>query len=232
MIGVDGTNFQRLTDNDFWDLYPVWSPGDSQIAFLSFREQDLDIYVMRSNGDSVRKLYDSGFHDADPSWGNERIAFTRNSQIWTIRDDGTDPVRLTDPPRAGEWGNANLPFGDYDPRWSPDGTKIVFERLEYDSSIHGNYNIFVINPDGSGETRLTDSGYSQGLANWSRAGDRIVYIVAAIGTNGKYDLYMMNADGTNNRNITPGYFPANFLCQAAMFSADDSKIFFTGEWWE
>jgi len=232
VIRVDGSGFQRLTTNSIWDLYPVWGPGDSLIAFLSWRETGLDLYVMNSDGGNVRELYDSGSHDADPSWGSNRIAYTQNSQVWTIKDDGTDPVQLTDPPRAGEWGNANLPFGDYDPRWSPDASKVVFDRLEDDESPHGNYNFFVINADGSGETRLTNTGYSQGLASWSHSGDRIVFIVAAIGLEGKYDIYVMNADGTDNHNITPDYFPANFLCHAAMFSLDDSKVFFSGEWWE
>jgi Tol biopolymer transport system component len=231
-VGVDGVDFLGLTDNDLWDLYPVWSPDDSRIAFLSFRDTDLDIYMIDSDGSNARKLYDSGSHDADIHWRGGRIVFTANSRIWSMKDDGTEPSPITDPPKAGQWGNANLPFGDYDPRFSPDGSKILFERLEDDSSPHGNYNIYVINADGTGETRLTDTGYSQGLANWSHSGDRIVYLVAAIGSEGKYDIYMMNADGTDNHNITPDYFPADFLCHSPLFSADDSKVFFVGEWWE
>jgi len=86
--------------------------------------------------------------------------------------------------------------------------------------------------DGTGEVRLTDNGYSQGLADWSHSGKEIVYTVSAIGNEGKYDIYLMNADGTNNRNITPDYFPAEFLCHAATFSANDSSVYFIGEWWE
>lgn len=115
---------------------------------------------------------------------------------------------------------------------SPGGTKIVFERMDDDSSPHGNYNIYVINVDGSGEIRLTDSGYSQGLVSWSHSGDRMVYLVGAIDSEGKYDIYMMNSDGTDNHNVTPGYFPVAFLCHSPIFSMDDSKIFFVGEWWE
>jgi len=89
-----------------------------------------------------------------------------------------------------------------------------------------------VNYDGTVETRLTYTGYSQGLASWSRSGDKIVYIVAAMGTEGKYDIHVMNSDGTNSRNITPDYFPSNFLCHSPIFSPDDSKIFFLGEWWE
>ncbi len=230
-INIDGNGFERLTHNNFYDLCPTWSPADTQIAFLSWHN-DLDLYIMDADGSNIHELYDSGSHDSDPHWGNDKIAFTAFSKIWSIKADGTEPTQITDPPRAGEWGNANLPFGDYDPRWNPDGTLIVFERLEADSSVHGNYNIFVTNPNGTGETRLTDTGYSQGFASWSHAGDRIVFIVAAIGTEGKYDIHMMNADGTDNQNITPDYFPAEFLCHTPVFSSDDSKIFFAGEWWE
>jgi Tol biopolymer transport system component len=129
-------------------------------------------------------------------------------------------------------GNANLPFGDYDPRFSLDGSKIAFERLDDDTSSHGNYNLYVIGATGTGETKLTDTGYSQGLAIWSHSGDKLVYIVAAIGSEGKYDIYMMDADGTDVRNITPDYFPSSFLCHSAMFSKDDSKVYFTGQWWK
>ncbi len=231
-ISIAGGGFTRLTDNIFWDLYPVWSPDSSQIAFLSFRQDDLDIYIMNSTGSNQHLLYDSGFHDADIDWQGDKIVFTANSRIWIMNSDGTQPLQVTEPPRAGQWGNANLPFGDYDPRLSPDGSWIVFERLEGDDSPHGNYNLFMVNPDGSGETRLTDTGYAQGLASWSHSGDKLVYIVSAIGEAGQFDIYMMNADGTENHSITPGYFPSLFLIHEAIFSVDDSRIFFIGELWK
>ena len=232
-IGIDGTGLRQLTDNDYWDLYPCFSPDDSRIAFLSMRDSTLDIYSLNSDGSNETKLYDSGFHDADISWGGSGwIAFTRNSQVWVMEEDGTDARPLTSPPRAGEWGKANLPFGDYDPRFSPDSSRIAFERMDADDSPHGNYNIYVIDSNGSGETKLTNSGYSQGLVTWSHSGDRMVYIVAAIGTAGKYDIYLMNSDGSNIQNVTPDYFPPSFLCHSAMFSQDDSKIYFTGQWYK
>jgi TolB protein len=231
-IGVDGANFKRLTGNTLWDIYPAWSPDDSRVAFLSWREADLDIYVMNADGSDARLLYNSGGHDADIDWVDGRIAFTSNSQIWMISSNGTGPRQITHPLRAGEWGGANLPFGDYDPRLSPDGTRIVFERLEGDSNPQGNYNLYLVNVDGSGEMRLTQDGASQGLAGWSRAGDRIVYILAAVNGAGQYDMVVMNADGTNARNLTPKYFPPEFLVHTAVFSRDDSKIYFIAEWWK
>ena len=70
------------------------------------------------------------------------------------------------------------------------------------------------------------------MANWSNAGDRIVYIVAAIDGQGRFDIYMMNADGTGNRKITPAYFPGPFLVHQAIFSGDDAGLFFIGEWFD
>jgi len=234
VIGVDGTGLRQLTSNNYRDLYPCYSPDDSKIAFLSWPGPTLDVYVMSSDGSGQKLLYDSGAHDADISWGGGgRIAFTRNSQIWTMKDDGSDARQITNPPKAGQWGRdgINLPFGDYDPRFSPDGSRIAFERLEDDTSLHGNYNLFVIDSTGTGETRLTDTGYSQGLAIWSHSGDKLVYVVAAVGSEGKYDIHMIDSDGSNDQNITPDYFPTGFLCHAAMFSKDDSKVYFTGQWY-
>lgn len=231
-VGVNGQDFRRITSNGYWDLYPAWSPDGGKIAWLTRRGSDLDIYVMNSNGANPEKFYDSGTNDADVDWKGDGIVFTSGCRIWRINGDGTNPTALTNPARVCEWGSANLPFGDYDPRLSDDGANVVFERLEGDNSVHGNYNLFVINSDGTGETRLTSTGYAQGLANWSHAGDRIVFLVAAIGNTGKYRLYMMNADGTDNHDVTPGYFPVTFLCHAAVFSQDDTKLFFIGEWWQ
>jgi Tol biopolymer transport system component len=56
--------------------------------------------------------------------------------------------------------------------------------------------------------------------------------VAAINNEGKYDMYMMEADGSNKHIITPEYFPSNFLCYSPIFSKDDSEIYFIIQWYE
>jgi len=230
-IGIDGKGLNRITNNSYMDIYPAWSPDGNSIAFISKREKDLDIYVMDANGSGTRKLYDSGDNDADIDWAGDRIVFTSGFRIGTIREDGTMPAQVTNPGNAGQWGSANLPIGDYDPRFSNSGSKIVFERLENPNTTHGGYDIYVINSDGSEEARLTNTGYAQGLASWSGSGGRIVYVVAAINNQGKYHLYMMKADGTDNHDITPDYFPPEFLSHAPVFSKDDSRIYFIGQWW-
>jgi Tol biopolymer transport system component len=231
-IGVDGSDLQRLTENAHWDVYPAWSPDGAQIVFLSWRDSSLDIYIMQADGSDQKLLYDSGSHDADIHWLGDRIAFTRDSQIWIMQDDGSGAYQLTDPPCAGEWGDAVLPFGDYDPRINPDGSKVIFSRMVDDRSPHGNYDLYLVNIDGSNEMKLTDNGYTQGLSAWSHAGDRIIFIVSAIEDVGMYDLFELEVDGTGIENVTPAYFPDNFLCHWGIFSRDDTRIYFIGEWWQ
>jgi len=229
-VATNGDSFQQLTDDQYLDTYPTWSPDGTRVAFLRLTDQDLDIYTMNNDGSNISKLYDSGHHDADIHWIGNSLVFTQQSSIWIMNENGIMATQLTFPPHAGEWGEANLPFGDYDPFISHDGSKVLFERLEGDQSPHGNYNIFVINQDGTGETRLTSTGYSQGFAHWSHSDESIVFLIAAKGTVGHYRLYTMNADGSNVTNITPEYAPASFLCHAGVFSTDDTSIYFVGEW--
>ena len=231
-IKIDGSGLSRITSNNYWDLYPVWSPDGGSVAFLSRRDKDLDIYLMSADGTNEKRLFDSGDNDADIDWAGDSIVFTSRSAVWKINEDGTSPVQLTYPPGLGEWGKANLPKGDYDPRLSKDGKYVVFARLEDAETLHGGYNFFKINIDGTAEVRLTYNSYSQSLASWSHSAEKIVYVVAAIEGVGKYDIYMMNQDGTGNHNITPAYFPPDFLCFSPVFSKDDTKIFFIGRWWE
>ncbi|MBT6605539.1 hypothetical protein HOB36_10670 [Candidatus Bathyarchaeota archaeon] len=231
-VGIDGADLTRLTDNEYWDLYPSWSPDGEEIGFLSFRDQTLDIWVTDADGENQRLLYDSGGHDADLHWVGDVIAFTRDSQIWVMNSDGTDARRLTDPPRAGEWGETVLPFGDYDPRVSPDGSQIVFERLVDDSTIHGNYDLFLINIGESSETRLTDSGWTQGLVSWSNDGQKLVYTVSAVGLEGRYDLFLIEPDGSGMEDVTSEIFPPGFMANSAIFSMNDSSIYFIGNWWD
>jgi len=235
-VGVDGSGLARLTDNSYFDTYPSFSPDGSKIAFLSTRSSTagatLDIYVMNSDGSGQQLVYDSGGHDADVCWGStDRIAFTRDHQIWSIKSDGSDPRQVTDPANAGLWGSANLPIGDYDPRFCPSASRIAFERLVDVSTSTGSYEIFVIRSNGTSETQVTTTGYAQGFANWSHDGQQLVFIVAAIAGEGKYDIYLMNADGSLSRNVTPDYFPAEFLCHNAVFSQDNSQVYFIGQWY-
>jgi len=222
----------QLTDNEFWDIYPVWSPDGSRIAYLSWREDTLDIYTMDAAGEDQALLFDSGFHDADIDWVGGKIVFTSQSKIWMMNSDGSNARAITDPPRSGQWGNANLPFGDYDPRLRPDGSKVVFSRLIGDDSPHGNYDLFIMDLDGSNQVNLTNTGYSQGLSSWSASGDKLLYILSAKGEQGLYDLYSIKPDGAENHLINPDNLPQDLLIHSAKYGGDDSIIYFIGQWWK
>ncbi len=68
IIDADGSNIIRLTHNSADDMFPVWSPDGSRIAFVSYRDEktelanlegNTEIYIMNSDGSNVTKLTDS-----------------------------------------------------------------------------------------------------------------------------------------------------------------------------
>ena len=125
----------------------------------------------------------------------DKIAFSRQQSgldwdIWIMNVDGSNQIRLLD--------NAHR---DADPHFRYDGTKIVFGR-----SIQGNpptLDIYVINPDGTGQTCLTcDLPTDAGQPKFSWDGTKIVFAVAAgpVGTFND-DIYTMNADGSGRAGL-------------------------------
>jgi Tol biopolymer transport system component len=82
-----------------------------------------------------------------------------------------------------------VPADDFSPRWSPDGSRLAFV-----SDRDGNEEIYVMNSDGSGQTRLTDSPASDAGPSWSSDGKRITFVSER---DGEARQYSMNADGTN-----------------------------------
>src|SRR5215218_7851143 len=91
----------------------------------------------------------------------EKIAFQSNrdgnAEIYTMDTDGSDQTRLT-------YSSAD----DFNPEFSPDGSKIVFSTVR-----DGNFEIYVMNADGTHQTRLTINSGGDGDPAWRLEGSKM-----------------------------------------------------------
>jgi Tol biopolymer transport system component len=87
---------------------------------------------------------------------------------------------------------------DYDLCWSPDGTKIVFERYGY-VYADGDLEIYIMDADGHNLVQMTDNSFHDRDANWSPDGGKIAFTT---NQDGNYEIYVMNANGTGPTHLT------------------------------
>ncbi len=144
-----------------------------QIAFFSARDGNSEIYVMDADGKNQRRLTNHPAIDFSPSWSpdGKQIAFSSyrnggNIQIFVMDSDGQHPIRLSD--------GAN----DKNPAWSPDGQKIAFSSslvfAGFDAQ-EGDYEIYLMDTDGSNRRKLTDNVVQDTHPSWSPDGRLIAY---------------------------------------------------------
>jgi Tol biopolymer transport system component len=196
IINADGTGSRRLTSDDSdSERSPAWSPNGRRIAFARGR----NVHVIKPDGSQPRQLTDEpSFTSPMPAWSpnNRRIAFVShrdgNFEIYTMNADGTRQTRLTNAPDACP----TQPFdcGDQQPAWSPNGRKIVFT-----SDRDGNDEIYVMNANGTRQTRLTNNVGRDVKPQWSRNGKKILF---TSNRDGNPEIYIMNADGTGQTNLS------------------------------
>jgi Tol biopolymer transport system component len=187
--------------------YPVWSPDGSRIAFDSNRDDPNpdndtminDVFTMRPDGGGLIRLTDGmGFH-TDPAYSPDGslISFASDpgrspekQGIYIMNAaDGGQVRRVTSLPPAASV--------DYAPRFSPDGTRLVFTREVDEAS--GDAALYVVNLDGSGLRRITSGDVYPGDADWSPDGTRIVFedLQSQFGS-----VWIVGSDGSNLRNVT------------------------------
>jgi TolB protein len=219
LVNVDGSGLRRLAraispsirmpggPPEGFRANPAWSPDGRRIAFVSNRDGSNDIFVVNADGSELRNLTRGRGNDRDPVWSPDGrvIAFQGRrarpseveravcrghcdrEEIYAVNADGSRLRRLTH----------NWKF-DSPVAWSPDGRKILFQRLHHPD-------IWVMNADGSDKRNLTPS-VTHPLAlhfspGWSPDGRKILFI-SNRGDGNRVEVYVMNADGSGKRKLT------------------------------
>ncbi len=132
------------------DRYPAWSPDGSQLLFVSSRDGNEEVYVMKADGSDVRNLTSNPARDGQGSWSPDGhfIIFTsdRNgsTELWIMDADGSRPTRLL---------ASNDEFIGYDwPWWQPEeqgmgNADVEYVRAEQSSDGAWRFSVTVRHPD-------------------------------------------------------------------------------------
>jgi Tol biopolymer transport system component len=135
-----------------------------------------------------------------PDWSNDAQRLAARTTVLAVMDrSGAGVTQLTSGP------------SDSSPDWSPVATKIAFMR-----DTGGNWDIWLVNADGSGEQRLTTDAAVDGLPAWSPDGTHIAFLSNRGGT---WAIWAMKADGSDQHKL--------FNTGCATYATTEE---FDGEW--
>ncbi len=122
VMGADGSNPIRLTNNSASDVQPSWSPDGTRIAFTTQRTGLPLVFVMNANGSNQVNITQSTTLDsADPEWSPDgttiaftsfnRVGQTNAGEVFFMNADGSNIRRIT-----------TASFDEHDLSWQPLGT--------------------------------------------------------------------------------------------------------------
>lgn len=175
-----------------YDLVYYWTNGTGSELFT------LDL---ANGGAPVRLNAGNVSRSPTASPNGQRVAFAVSMQelttgewihdIYAVDRNGMNMKRLTNALGYDEW-----------PEWSPIGGKIAYQRL----ALGGRSDIWVMNEDGTNPVSLTTDmpdGAFRSHPSWSRDGQRIAFQQSeTIPTGTMASIWIMNADGSNKRQLT------------------------------
>jgi Tol biopolymer transport system component len=165
---ANGSGQRQLTQGTAVAAEPAWSPDGRTIVFRG-GTRTFDLYTIPAGGGVAKNITRNppSVGALNPSWSrNGLIVFQRTKTgsgagtgLFTIRPDGTGLKRLT--------------VGGMDPAWSPNGKKIA--AIFPDPASGGQLQIYTLNANGTGRTRIT-SGTESTAPAWSPTGTEIAFV--------------------------------------------------------
>jgi TolB protein len=194
-MNIDGSGLTQLTDNPTNDMYPQVSPDNRKILYTSDINGTWQIMMMNTDGSEKKQLTNSNYRCGYPAMSFDgkfiiyEVFIENNWELFRINSDGSNPVRLTFNPGGDDWHPVAHPF-DF---------KVLFE-----SGSIGSEDIFFMNFDGSGKSRITDFGARKRTPCISKDGKYIAFAGFEQETS---SIYIMNSDGSNVVRLTnnPGF---------------------------
>lgn len=197
VLDADGSNAVKVGSAENVSV-PSWSPDGSAIAYSATSDGRTEIRLVSPDGTGERVIHGEGsqgtfaIFSAKFSPDGREILFDRGTDsgfdIFVMDTNGTNVRRLT------------TTGSDYDPHWSPDGSRIAFTRQGEGAQS----DIYVMNADGTNVQQLTDSGdgVTNLYPNWAPDGTAIAYVAGVTG--GPGSLVVMNPDGSEPSTLVDG----------------------------
>ena len=227
LVRPDGSDRHQLaTGLDGQQEHPDWSPDGSRILFDHWFTDPtrtgldlLDDWVMNADGSAARRVawcdspcYQLGY----PSWAPDGGRFVVSRFDELVGDAwGASAVEIVDlatGTRRVAWASADGSQAVHNPRWSPDGTRIVFTLETYSDATESTLVssvVAIVNANGSSADPLviTPAELGAGSPDWSPDGTRIAFHnrfdpgEAATRTTAT-DIWTVAPDGSGLTNVT------------------------------
>jgi len=191
IVGLDGQDVRRITDNRSFNLFPRWSPNGNLLAYTSFKTGVPVLYLRNLQDGSERALVKFGNSKSPGSFtpGGDAlyasVSVGGNSEIYRVRLDGSNAEKVV----AG-WGI------QVSPSVSPDGKRIAFV-----SNKNGSPQVYIRDLAGGKDQRVSHAGGYSTSPSWSPAGDRIAFTSQA---GGNFSIYVVKPDGSDQQLLASG----------------------------
>jgi Tol biopolymer transport system component/DNA-binding winged helix-turn-helix (wHTH) protein len=167
IVGVKGNAGRSASPSgSIWQLTfssglqgePTWSPDGRMVAFSSDRSGNLDIWTQAVDGGNPVQVTTAAEHDWQPDWSSDgRLVF---------RSERTGGGLFVAPALGGAEQQISS-FG-YHPRWSPDGTQILFQRSNFQGRVLTSRELYVVGRSAQPPTQILGSFLSH-VATFSAA---------------------------------------------------------------